>query len=362
MAKGEKGSDKTEKPTRKRLRDARKEGDIAKSKELTSTLAVLGWLLVFWLMAPFLSNQLTLALSTTLESVTQPFAVALPHVAWTALRVFVTLTLAPLLAILMLALLVEYLQVGPIFAPKRVKPDASRLNPAEGLKKMFSMDNWVEVFKALFKTGALAAIIGLVVLGQLNALLKLPLAALNAVGTAWWQAVGQIGVWVVFVFLFISLLDMLYQRFSYTKKMRMSRRDIKREMKDDEGDPYMKARRRQLHQEWATRNVLAAVRSSSVLVTNPTHLAVALLYERGETVVPMVTAKGEEHLAALMREAAEEAGVPIMQNVNLARALHQQVEVDDYIPVEFFEAVAEVLRWADSIKAQRATASEPEAT
>jgi type III secretion protein U len=353
MAKGKDSGDKTEKPTRKRLRDARKDGDVAKSKELTSTLVVLGWLTLFWILSPFVVNQLNLLFDAVLGSIDQPFVTAAPRLGRTALQVFAMVGLALLVAIMALALIIEYLQVGPIFAPKRIKPDASRLNPAEGVKKMFSMDNVVEVLKALFKTGALIGIIILVVFTQLDSLLKLPATTAQAIGSAYWRSTAHIGIWVVMVFLFISLLDIVYQRFSYSKKMRMSRRDIKREHKDDEGDPYMKARRKQLHQEWATRNVLAAVRSSSVLVTNPTHLAVALLYERDETIVPVVMAKGEEHLAALMREAAEEAGVPIMQNVDLARALHERVDVDEFIPVEFFEAVAEVLRWADSIKAQR---------
>ncbi len=133
----------------------------------------------------------------------------------------------------------------------------------------------------------------------------------------------------------------------------MSIRDIRQETKENEGDPYIKGRRRQLHQEWAQQNMLASVRRASVVVTNPTHLAIALFYEAGETDLPMVIAKGEDYEAKLIREAAEEAGIPIMRNVDLAHGLYERTELDDYLPAEFFEAVAELLRWAEGVREQR---------
>jgi type III secretion protein U len=353
MAAKNDGGDKTEKPTRKRLRDARKEGDVAKSKELTGTVLIGFWLISFWLLGPLLRDRLRALFQLSLDSVSKPFSEVVGALGWASFQALLTLTLALLLVAVGVALIVEFLQVGPVFAPKKVKPDANRLNPAEGIKRMFSLDNVVEVVKAVVKTTALVGIVLLVVFQQLGLWLKLPLASLGTLGEAYWQACTQVGIWVIGVFLFISFLDNIYQRFSHVKKLRMSRRDIKRELKDEEGDPYVKGRRRQLHQEWATRNLAQAARSASVLVTNPTHIAIALRYEPEETVVPLVTAKGEDDVAQLMREAAEEAGVPIMRNVDLARGLHERAEIDEFVPVEFFEAVAEVLRWADSIREPR---------
>jgi type III secretion protein U len=143
------------------------------------------------------------------------------------------------------------------------------------------------------------------------------------------------------------------QHFNYIKKLRMSRRDIKQEYREDEGDPYIKQRRKQLHFEWAQQNMLSGARRANVIVTNPTHLAIALYYEKGETVVPIVTAKGEDYMAQLIREVAEEEGIPIMRNVDLARALYAEVELDDYIPRDLFEAVAQVLIWAREVRAER---------
>jgi len=162
-----------------------------------------------------------------------------------------------------------------------------------------------------------------------------------------------VGVWTVAVFAAISCVDAVYQRFVFTKRLRMSRRDIRREMRDTEGDPFVKGRRKQLHQEWAQQNMLEAVRRSSAVVVNPEHIAVAILYEPGTTELPIVSAKGEDYTAQLIREAAEEAGVPIMRNVELARGLHASVGLDEYVKAEFFQAVAELLRWAESVRRAR---------
>jgi type III secretion protein U len=124
-------------------------------------------------------------------------------------------------------------------------------------------------------------------------------------------------------------------------------------MRDTEGDPYVKGRRRQLHQDWAQQNMLAAVRQASAVVVNPEHIAVAIVYEPDQTALPVVCAKGEDYEAQLIREAAEEAGVPIMRNVELARGLHEKVGVNEYISSDFFQAVAELLRWAESIRTNR---------
>jgi type III secretion protein U len=350
MAAKDDSADKTEKPTPKRLRDARKKGDVAKSKELTSTVAILAWLGLFWLFTPTIYRRLEALYAAVFTSLDKPFLDVVGDIGWMSFEVFLLLTIPLLLPIALLAVFTEFLQIGAIFAPTKLKPEIDRLNPAEGVKRMFSQENLVEVVKSLFKTAALAGIAWLVIKSQLNEHVRLPYGHPGAIGQAYWHDLVVLGGWVIFVFFFVSVMDSAYQKYAYIKNLRMSRRDIRREMRDDEGDPYIKQRRRQLHEEWSTRNVLESVRRSSVVVTNPTHVAVALLYEPGETVVPVVAAKGEEHMAKLIREAAEEAGVPIMQNVDLARGLYERAEVDEFIPIEFFEAVAELLRWADSIR------------
>lgn len=350
MAEKDKGADKTEKPTPKKIRDARKEGDVAKSKDLTSTVLLLGWLVGGWLLMGFMLEKLRVLFQAGIDAIGRPFTTAVTQVGMVAFDTLLWLTL-PLLALaLFLGVLVEFLQVGPIATIKKMTPKLEKLNPAEGVKKMFSMDNLVELVKSLVKCAALLSIGGYVLWIMLPQLLQLPTSPPAAFGSALWYALLRIGLWTIFVFFFVSVLDVWYQKFSYTKKLRMSRRDIRQELKENEGDPYVKSRRKQLHQEWSQQNMLNAVRGSNVVVTNPTHIAVALQYEHGVDDLPIVVAKGEDDLAEQIKRTAEESGVPILENVELARGLHERVELDDYIDSEFFDAVAEVLHWAEGVR------------
>lgn len=353
MAAKDQGADKTEQPTAKKLKDARKEGNVSKSKELTSTVLVLGWLVGGWLLMGFMYARISALFEQSLAAIQLPFRDAVRELALSAFDTLLWLSL-PLLALaVLLGLIVEFLQVGPIITMAKVKPDLSKLNPAEGIKKMFSMDNLVELVKSVAKSAALIFIGYLVLRRLLPELMQLPYAPPAAMGTAIWQGLMQIAVWTIFVFFFVSALDSSYQKFSYLKQLRMSRRDIRQEVKENEGDPYIKSRRRQLHQEWSQQNMLNAVRGSNVVVTNPTHIAIALQYEQGVTDLPVVVAKGEEHIAELIKKTAEESGVPILQNIDLARGLNEKVELDDYIHNEFFEAVAQVLHWAEGVRGGR---------
>lgn len=342
--------DRTEKPTGKRLKDARKDGDVHKSRELSSTMLVLVWLMVAWLGTPIYYRYFEGLFESMFVAMRHPGIEAMNTAIVQGTIALVMLTVPVMMLASLIGMFTDFIQVGSVFAPKKVKPDISRLNPTEGIKKMFSMDNLVEVLKSIGKTLGLAGIFLVVLWSLLPQYIELPLGQPGNIATAHWQGMLQMCAWTIFVFFFVSALDSFYQRHSFIKRLRMSRRDIRQESKENEGDPHIKGKRRQLHHEWAQQNMLHSVRKSSVVVTNPTHVAVALLYESGETDLPIVVAKGEDHEAALIRKAAEEAGVPIMQNVALARGLNEKVEIDDYISSDFFQAVAEVLRWAEEIR------------
>ncbi|MFK8014880.1 MAG: type III secretion system export apparatus subunit SctU [Gammaproteobacteria bacterium] len=352
MAK-EKGASQTEKPTSKRLRDARRDGDVHKSKELTSTVLVLLWLLMGWLLAPVIGKRLRELFAQMFDVMSEPFGVAVYGLGLMSLQVFLYVMAILLLPAIIIGTFTDFLQIGAIFAPTKVKPNAAHLNPVEGLKRMFSMRNFVEVIKALAKTILLVGIIAFVLLRYLNDILGLPLLGVGPIGPLFWQGTVLICTAVIFVFFFVAVLDALYQRHAYTKDLMMSRRDIKQESKENEGDPMIKSHRKQLHQEWAQQNQLQAVRKSSVVVTNPTHIAVALFYDEQETELPVITAMGEGVDAQRIREVAEEEGIPIMENVKLARGLYADLAVDDYVTAPFFDAVAEVLQWAESMANQR---------
>lgn len=353
MSKKEKGADQTELPTPKRLKDARKEGNVSKSRDLTSTVLLLAWLAAAWLMLTHSVQRLAAFFERSLSLIQEPFPHALGEAAMLGLQTLLWLTLPLLLVAVALGVLIEFLQVGPVLSFKKLKPKLDHLNPVEGIKRMFSMDNLVELVKAIVKAGAVVAIFVLVLLWMLGDLLDLGRGPPNAMGRAFWWGLVWMIAWTLFVFMFVSALDAAYQKHSYIKKLKMSRRDIREELKENEGDPLIKGQRRQLHQEWADSNTRHAVRGASVVVTNPTHIAVALRYEHGRTDLPVVVAKGEDHEAELIRRVAEEEGVPILRNVPLARGLHESIAVDDYITGEFFDAVAEVLHWAESVRERR---------
>jgi type III secretion protein U len=355
-------ADKTEQPTPKRLREARERGDVPKSKDLSSTAGTLLWLLIFASALPYFHEQLSELSDRVMEAMRsrEPFAVAVVPVAMDALRVMLLVGVAPALLAGLVGTLVEFLQVRGVFTFEKIKPDAKHLNPVEGVKRMFSTENLIEMVKSIVKAVLIVSLF--VVLARLyaNDLFHLSLADAHRAGALWWRVSMVFVVWTLVFFLLVSLGDTMLQHFNYIKKLRMSRRDIKQEFKEDEGDPYIKQRRKQMHQEWAQQNVKAGVRRANVVVTNPTHVAVALYYEKGETVVPKVTAKGEDDMARLIREAAEEEGIPMMRSVDLARTLYAEVELDDYIPRELFEAVAQVLKWAHAVREQPEDASVPE--
>jgi type III secretion protein U len=359
MADKNDGGDKTEKPTPKKLQDARKKGNVPKSKDLTSTVELLAWVALFGIGSGWALQVLARLMERALASVGQGGAAfansvgSVGELAWHALLLLTALALIPAAAV---GLLTEYLQAGPVFAADKLKPKAENMNPVEGVKRMFSMDNLVELLKSIAKTAVLLGIGWLVLLAVLPALAKLfalPAAAAGQaaiVGSALWEVTRDTLVWTVALFVLVALLDAAWQRHSFTKKMRMSMRDIKQETKDAEGDPYVKQSRRQAHEEWSQRNSQQAARQANVLVVNPTHVAIAIEYDRQTCPVPTLSAKGEDHVARAMREAAEEAGVPIVRNVELARDLLGRGEVGEIVPSDLFDIVAEVVLWAREVR------------
>ncbi|MBI1682719.1 type III secretion system export apparatus subunit SctU [Caulobacter hibisci] len=357
MAEKNDGGDKTEKPTPKRLSDARKKGDVPKSKDLTST-AVLGiWVLLGAMTAGYAFDRLGGLFDEVFAVMDQPFVEAWPIVAAASGKVFIVLTAMTFVPVAIFGMLAEFAQVGPVFTLEKMSPKLSHMNPGEGFKRMFSLDNLFEVAKSLAKTLLLGLFTWFVVALSFDKLLALPAGEANGALGAYGGLTFQLLAGVAVLFVFVSLLDLTYQRFSFTKKMKMSRRDIRQESKDSEGDPHVKSHRRQLHQEWAQQNAVQAARDASVLVVNPTHIACALAYDPAEHAVPVLLGKGEGLIAQAMREAAEDQGVPIIRNVELARALRDKAAVDDIIPQDLFAAVAEVILWARRLKDEQAAAA-----
>jgi type III secretion protein U len=350
MSGNDDSGDKTEKPTPKKLRDARKKGDVSKSKDLSHTWELAIWLLLFWLMTSHLATEFALLFEASFSRIALPGDMKLAQLGEIAVRTF-AITIVPLLLVVgLLGSLGDFFQIGPIMTTEKMKFDLSKLNPMSGLKRVFSLDNLFEVAKNAFKILILAVLTWAVAKEFLPYIIRLPLGNVDDA----LQIYHKVMLWFlsmsVLIFFFISMGDAGYQKFSFIKKMKMSMRDIKQEYKEDEGDPYVKQRRKQLHQEWSQQNTMQSVKKSSVLVVNPTHIAIAIEYSPDIEPIPFVTAKGEDHMVPLMKDAATEAGVPIIRHVPLARRLNALAEIDEYVPQETFDAVAEVIRWADAVR------------
>ena len=353
----EKSGDQTEKPTEKKVRDSREEGNVHRSEDLTKSVLILVWLALFFLLGHFLYTRVEAVMADSLQYISHPQDAPLFGLLYNGLAHFLVAVIPFILAAAFLSLLVDFLQVGPLLAVKKVQPKMSHLNPIEGTKKKFSGKNMVEVAKSIFKTATLLAILLIVLFTSLNMMLDLPHGSGPDVLEAYWHVVKWIGIWVVIIFFFVSVLDAVYQRHAFIKELMMSRRDIRQEQKDTQGDAQMKNQRQSLHKEWGEQNMLSSVRESNVVVTNPTHIAIALYYDAEETDLPVVSAKGEDYEARLIRDEAEAHGIPVMQDISLARGLYDDIPLDDYISSEFFDAVAQVLHWAETVR--EADQSEP---
>lgn len=348
--------DKTEKPTPKKLQDARKKGDIAKSKDITSTAGMLVILMLAAVALPLLGEQMAALVRASFEVMHEPFALAAPRLgrqAGMTLLLVVGLVVVP---VALVGALVEFIQAGPVMSTEKLKPKMENMNPAKGLKRMFSMDNLVELVKSILKTAVVGTIGWLVMRKVLPELPLLVSGRPENVGAALWQTTWLLLAWAGGSFVLVSAMDLAWQRFSYMKKMRMSMRDIRQEMKDAEGDPHLKGQRRQLQQEWAQQGASNAAAEAHVLVVNPTHVAIAIAYDRETCPVPTVTAKGQDDDALAMRQAAQEAGVPVLRNIELARSLLADAETGEIVPAELFDIIATVILWAQNVRHELAKA------
>jgi type III secretion protein U len=359
MADKNDGADKSELPTPKKLRDARKKGDVAKSKDLGAGLLTAAWLLLFAFVSGFAATELArLATDTLAVATTMPFETAAASIGWDALFTLMRVSLMTLVPVAVIATFAEYLQVGPMFTTEKMKFGLDKLNPMEGLKRMFGKDGLFELVKTLVKVGLIMIIAYFVMraaIGESGQLIRLaswsPVAdsgpaAASATLDLTYRLTIQLFAMVVGVFLLVAVADWLYSRHSFIKKMMMSRRDIKQEYKDDEGDPMVKSQRREMHQEWANQNTLGATRGSAALLVNPTHIAIALDYDEDKTPVPVIAAKGAGELAAAMRAEAIAAGVPIIRNIATARTLWARGEIGEIVPQDMFDAIAAIILWA----------------
>jgi type III secretion protein U len=336
-------SEKTEQPTDHKVRKAREDGQVAKSKDFTQALligALFGYTLV---MAGDIFKHLGEMISLPGQLHGMDFKDAVSIAMAALVRDAVELLVPYLLIVIGVGVFAEALQTGMLVSFKALMPKGDKLDPIKNLQQMFTMKNFVEFIKSCLKVAFLSFLVFFVVRDSLDTMIKIPLAGIGAAGIALGEMVRILTVNTFICFGFIAVLDVAWQRYSYIKGLMMSMEEIKQEYKQMEGDPHMKGHRKELAREIALGEMVENTRKASVVVTNPTHVAVALYYEEGKTPLPIVLSKGEGHIAEAIKRVAEEEGIPILQNIPLARALLGQAQLGQYIPSELIEPVAELL-------------------
>jgi len=357
MSDEQNSGDRTEEPTARRLADARKRGEVSKSREVGATAGLLAALAIGGVSIGWASNQFAGLIELAIASIDQPFEQAAAALARASAWALVSIVLAVALPMAIIAVLADFLQIGPVFSAEPLSLKLERLDLVKGLKRMFSSDGLVELVKSILKTLVLATIAWLVVREMMARTGWFADNNAQAFGNALRVSTTHLLGWTVAIFSVVAIADVLYQRYAFRKRMRMTRSEIQREHKEDEGDPYIKRRRRELHQEWSERNALSAAQRANVIVMNPTHVAIALDYDPETTPVPMVSAKGEDALALDMRDSAHDAGVPVLQDIGLARALLARAEIGVAVPDDLFDAVAQAIVWARSVRERASKAA-----
>ena len=341
--------EKTEQPTSKKLNDARKKGQVAQSKDVSSTALLIILFAYFAVGWGFMLEQVQEMFDMPAKFYNEPFGEALPEM----LGVVVTKLLilcGPIIGlVIVFGVAVNYMQIGALFVFEPLKPELKKINPLDKAKQWFSMKNLIEFLKSIIKVLFLGILIFILIRDAIPALLLLPHGGIDGAVKVLGQLMFALAIFTIFAYGVIAAADYGFQKWQHTKQLMMSKDEVKREFKESEGDPVIKGKRKQLHQEMVMSDNVERVKKSNVLITNPTHRAIAIYYKEGETKLPIIMAKAEGTVAQMMIKVAKEEGIPIMRNIPLATDLFFNGDVEQYIPVELIEPIAEVLHWVQQL-------------
>lgn len=347
-------AEKTEQATPKKLRDAKKKGQVAKSQDLPSAFtfivsiwATLGMATILYhYLADFLVGAFRMVPNENLlNSITQLFVSSIT---------VIFLASIPILAIVtFVGVAVTFLTVGPVFAPEVFKFDIKKFDPIQNLKAKFKMKTLVELIKSLLKIGVATWLIYEVMWSSLPVLIRtvsIPTGVALLVFNAFlMEVVFKVGLF----FIIVAVADFAYQKFNFGKEMMMEKFEVKQEYKNTEGDPHIKSKRRQIAQEIAYQEgPMGGIRRAQAVVTNPTHIAVAIGYEKDVDVAPYIVAMGKDILAERIINLAKQNDIPVVRNIKLARKLWDEGEVHEFVPEETYEPIAEIVRWINSLQTE----------
>ena len=353
MAESSDGQEKTEEPTGKRISDARKKGQLPRSREAGTFFVLLSGVASIWLVSPFLGEGLTTLMkhSFTLTK-SQAFDT------YEMGRVFfqdIVLVAIPLLAIcfsMLVAAFIGNIMIGGMnFSTEAMMPKPDKLNPINGFKRIFSMNSIVELIKSIAKVACIGSICYFLISGRINEILRLSYIDVFAAVRDAMNILFIFMVIIVSAMIPIIMIDVPFQYWQYRQQLRMTKQELKDEMKETEGNPQIKSRMKRMQYEMAARRMMSKVPTADVVVTNPTHYAVALSYDPNGELAPVVVAKGVDEVAEKIKEIAREYKIPVMQLPPLARSLYYTTDLDREIPRGLFQAVAQVLAWVMGTKA-----------
>ncbi|MDA5107366.1 flagellar biosynthesis protein FlhB [Brevibacillus thermoruber] len=339
--------EKTEKATPKKREDARKKGQVAKSADLSPAVSLTAAFLMLILLGSSMFHTFQNVMRESLVTYTswqvneENLLVILYQLSFEAVKI-----VGPILAVVFIvAVFVNYMQVGWLFTTEPLRIKLDKLNPVQGMKRLFSLRSVVELFKSLLKISAGILVAFMILWDTKDDLVQLSLKPLEAALSLTAAEASKLGLYIGLTLVVLAVLDYAYQRYEHEKSLRMSKQDIKDEFKQAEGDPLIKGKIRERQRSMAIRRMMQELPKADVVITNPTHFAVAIRYDAREMSAPTVIAKGQDYLALKIKEIAQKHRIVTMENKPLARALYSQVEIGQQIPEELFKAVAEVLAY-----------------
>ena len=348
-------AEKSEKATPKKIRDARKKGQVAKSQDFPAAFTFI----VSITGALFLSSQIYQTLANYTISLFKSVATApdfenrIGGLLISTIQVIFTTSVPIMGLVAAVGVLVNFLIIGPLFSMESMKPDVKRLNPVTNIKNIFKLKTFVELLKSIFKITGAMFLIYTVVNDSLPDIIatcgQSVILSTIVFATFLKQVVLRVGLF----FIVIAIFDLVFQKKNFQKEMKMEKHEVKQEYKDSEGDPHIKGERRQIAQEIAYQEGLASAKRARAIITNPTHIAVAIDYNATEEPAPKVVTMGLDLVAEQIIKVGLDNNIPIMRNVDLAHLLYYKSAIGGYIPEETYEAVAEILKWVAKLEEEK---------
>ena len=338
---------KTEEPTPKRKREAREKGQVAKSQELNQAFTLLASFSILYILFSSMMDDLMMKVTDylTFDSVVLLTKANAYEILMETIIFVVSLVAPVMIAAAVMGIIINFSQVGPLFTGESIKPKLENINIIKGFKKIFSLKSLVEMVKAVLKIIIIAVIAYIFIKNSIMDLVTMTEQGLNPALMMIAEIIFKTAIAIIIFLIGVGIFDFAYQKWEHKKNLKMSKYEVKQERKEMEGDPQLKQRRREKQRQMSLNRMMSAMEESDVIITNPTHIAVALKFDIEDMEAPKVVAKGEGYVAIKIKEKAQELDIEIVENKPLARSLNKICEIGDLIPEELFEAVAEILAY-----------------